>query len=647
MYSWMQHKAVEIGRLAVRSTTLAGSGHPSSALALSHIVTALMYHQMRFDPKDPWNPGNDRLVLSEGHAVPVVYAAYCDQGGVYGMSKDQAKELTVEDLDDLRNIDSALDGHPNPGVGFPFFDAATGSLGQGLSVAAGLGLAARNDGIDKRIYCVIGDGESREGQVWEAVDFLVDNKLTNVTPIFNSNGQGQSDYVSPQQRADTLAKKLGAYGCKPVVIDGHDLMEIENALNTREEGKVVAIVANTQKGWGVEKLKAHTNHGKPLDEEGMKAAMCDLDTIEAALPPAPADECCAPGKPEKVERQCSEKIKPLPKPDFSTMIPDEKLAKKFAGSGKLATRHAYGIALLELGRLNPCVAALDGDVSNSTFSLWFAKEFPDRYFECRIAEQNMLSTAVGLAAAGKIPFVSSFGKFLARAYDQIDLATIGGAKIKITGSHSGASLGADGPSQMSLSDVAYFRSMTGVEAQFGGPLCTVFIPGDAYAAYKLVGLCAEIDGMTYMRTGRPEVELLYDADTEFEVGGAFQLAEGDDVTLISNGYMLHEVKALLPDLEKEGIKAGLVDAYSFPIRAQLLKGLTADKGRTLVTVEDNYLGGLHGAIAELAAAQGGARVIGSTLKRVPKSGKSAGDVFAYSGVGKADVIATVKKALGK
>ena len=646
MESWLSHKAVELGRLAVRSTTLAGSGHPSSALALSHLVAVLMYHQMKHDPKDPWNPANDRLVLSEGHSVPIVYAALCDMKGVYGKTKAEARELSVEDLDKLREVDSVLDGHPNPGLGFPFFDAATGSLGQGLSVAAGLGLAARNDGVDKRIFCIIGDGECREGQIWEAVDFVVDHRLTSVTPIFNCNGQGQSDYVSAQQSAETVAKKLEAYGCKALVIDGHDIGQIMNALNTHEPDTVVAIVAKTQKGWGVEGLKAKTNHGKPLDEEGMKAAMLDLDAVEASLAPVPADECCAPTVPAAPqEAAAGGEAKALPAPDFSAMIPDEKLKGKFALSGKLATRHAYGIALLELGKVNPRVVALDADVSNSTFSLWFAKQFPERYFECRIAEQNMLSAAVGLAAAGKIPFVSTFGKFLVRAYDQIDLATIGGANIKITGSHSGASLGADGPSQMSLSDVAFFRSMTGAEAQFGGPLCTVLIPSDAYAAYRMAAMCADHVGITYMRTDRPEVALLYDVDTTFEVGGANLLVEGDDVTLISNGYMLHEVKALLPDLAKEGIKAGLVDAYSFPLRAELLKALTADRGRVLVTVEDNYLGGLSSAVAEMAAAQGGAKVASVTCARVPKSGKSAADCFNYAGVGRADVIAAVKRAL--
>ena len=193
-----ESRVIELGKQVVRMTTAAGSGHPSSALSLAHLVAALMYEQMHYDPADPWNPGSDRLVISEGHAVPIVYAAYADLNGVVGKSPQQKRALTLDDLKTLRELDSVLDGHPNPAEGFPFFDAATGSLGQGLSVGAGLGLAARLNKIDKRIFVLIGDGESREGQVWEALDFIIDHKLTHVVPIFNCNGQGQADYVSKQ-----------------------------------------------------------------------------------------------------------------------------------------------------------------------------------------------------------------------------------------------------------------------------------------------------------------------------------------------------------------------------------------------------------------------------------------------------------------
>ena len=278
----VEAKAVKLGKYVLESTTKAQSGHPSSGLALAHLVVGLLYKQMRWDPQDPWNPNNDRLVLSEGHAVPVIYAALADMGAVAGKSRKEARKLSPADLPTLREIDSILDGHPNPAEGMPFFDAATGSLGQGLSVAAGLGLAARARKIDKRIYCIIGDGESREGQIWEAVDFVVDQKLTSVIPIFNCNGQGQADYVSRQQSADVLAAKLSAYGCAVEVINGNDPEEVLKALSCAAgASSVTAIVARTEKGWGVSALKDKGNHGKPLTADKLAGAEADLDGVLA------------------------------------------------------------------------------------------------------------------------------------------------------------------------------------------------------------------------------------------------------------------------------------------------------------------------------------------------------------------------------
>ena len=260
----LNRKALQAAKLIVTMTTHAGSGHPSSALSLVHVVATLMYRQMRYEPKDPWDPAADRLVLSEGHAVPVIYAIYADLGGAYGRSKENAKLLTPQYCETLREIDSELDGHPNPPVGFPFFDAATGSLGQGLSAAAGLVLAACRDGVGRRIYAIVGDGESREGQIWEAVDFIADYGLTNVTPIFNCNGLGQSDYTSAQQSPQTTARKLEAYNVCALVVDGHDVAAVYDVLNaTDPDGRPVAVVLETQKGWGVSALRGlgHAQHG--------------------------------------------------------------------------------------------------------------------------------------------------------------------------------------------------------------------------------------------------------------------------------------------------------------------------------------------------------------------------------------------------
>src|SRR6266550_6656762 len=277
----VHRKAIELGKLSVEMTTAAGSGHPSTALSLTHLVTVLMYHQMRWDPKNPWNLASDRLVLSEGHAVPIVYAAYADIGGVIGKTKAEARPMTREDALSLRAIESPIDGHPHPQLGFPFFDAATGSLGQGLSVAAGLGYAAKADKVDRNIYCIIGDGESREGQIWEAADFIVDHALTNVIPIFNCNELAQSDYVSPQQSDEVIAKKLMDFGYIVQVINGHSPQEIANAfakLPVVQNGtRPMAIVAKTVKGWGAAAEQGMGKHGTPVKKDKMAEVIGQLD----------------------------------------------------------------------------------------------------------------------------------------------------------------------------------------------------------------------------------------------------------------------------------------------------------------------------------------------------------------------------------
>jgi transketolase len=636
----IHRKAAELGKLAVRMTSLAGSGHPSSGLSLAHIVTHLMYRQMRYDPANPSHPTADRLVLSEGHAVPIIYAAYADLRGAVGCDAkgcDCSTRLTVQDVDQLRALGSVLDGHPNPAEGFPFFDAATGSLGMGLSVAAGLALAARLDKSERRIYCIIGDGESREGQIWEAADFIVDHKLANVCAIFNANGEGQAGRVSAQQSADRLIAKLTAFGWETATIDGHDPAAIEAALarfGAPERERPLAIVARTIKGWGVDRFLNENWHGKPLPESELPAAMASLDRVVASLsatsepldgPPLPA----AP-RAEPFERPDPRQVRWPAFPDALESAGLGAMLRK----GSLGTRRAYGAALKTAGDLLPHVVALDGDVSNSTFSEIFAKRHADRFFECKIAEQNMVSAAAGLSAAGYIPFVNSFAKFLARACDQIELASISRANIKLVGSHAGISLAADGPSQMALPDVAYFRAFTTVRGDDRrSPLCWIFHPADAVAAYHCTRLMTELRGMCYMRTHRPDVPLLYAPDASFEPGGFNLLSAGDDLALVASGYMVHVAKSAVGLLGRQGIRAALIDAYSLPIQAQRLhEALLRCGGRALV-VEDNYGGGFGAAVSEIAAQFGRIRVATLNCQRIPKSARTPEEILDYCGVG--------------
>ena len=645
--AFAHNKCIELGKEALRMTTAAGSGHPSSALSIMHIVVTLMYDQMRYDLADPWQAGSDRLVLSEGHAVPAVYAAYADLGGVVGKHPQEARPLTVGDLSALREVDSPLDGHPNPAEGFPFFDAATGSLGQGLSVGAGLALAARSAGIDKQIFVIIGDGESREGQIWEAMDFISDHKLTNVVPIFNCNGQGQADYVSKQQSSETLATKAAAFGWKVVTVDGHDPQAIRAALaNPGERAAPLALVARTVKGWGCASLQGKSNHGKPVPADQLEKACAELDAmrktlgVEAACPAATAGESSggrimAPAAAQRLPH------KTIEVPDFHQAIKDAGLDAALA-KGKLATRRAYGAALLALGQADPRIVALDGDVSNSTFADVFGQRLPERFFECKIAEQNMVSVAAGMSAAGYVPFVSTFAKFVSRAYDQIEMAQITRANIKIVGSHAGVSLAADGPSQMSLQDVAYFRSAASADNGSGRPACVSFHPCDAVAAYRCAVLMANHDGMCYMRTHRPDVPLLYSPDTRFEIGGSHMLAEGDALTIVSAGYMVHVCKDAVEHLAAQGVRCTLVDAYSFPLDCGPILAAAGKTGNRILCVEDNYGGGVGGAVAEAAAVQGGVRVECMSCRRIPKSAKSPAGILEYLGLAPADIIAKVR-----
>lgn len=640
MSNALESRAIEMGKNVVRMTTAAGSGHPSSGLALVHLVASLMYKQMRYDPANPWHPGADRLVLSEGHAVPVVYAAYADLNGAVGKAPPQKRLLTVEDLKTLRELDSVLDGHPNPAEGFPFFDSATGSLGQGLSAGAGLALAARLNKIDKRIFVIVGDGESREGQIYEALDFIIDHNLVNVCPIFNCNGQGQADYVSKQQSAEVLAAKLAAFGYAVEVIDGHDLAQIGQVLErVGKTKKPMAVVARTQKGWGVDSLKDKSNHGKPLPEADVPAAIASLDKVAAERKIGSMDGMPRPAAPIAIK--LPDRPKQIQVESFADAVKRAK-AEDAVAKNKLSTRRAYGIALLALGAADDRIVAVDGDVSNSTFANIFAKAYPERFFECKIAEQNMISVAVGLAAGGMIPFASSFSKFLVRGYDQIEMAAITRANIKIVGSHSGVSLGPDGPSQMSLPDLAFFRGYAQADDGRGNPAAVVFHPADAVAAYRLTEMAANLPTMCYVRTHRSDVGLIYPQDAKFALGGSAQLAEGNAVTIVGSGYMTIVAQKAVRDLEKAGVKCNFFDAYCLPLNCEPILAAARKANGKILVVEDNFVGGFYSAIAEAAAMAGDVRVFGMTCPKVPKSGKTGDIIIDALGLGPAAIAAKAK-----
>ncbi len=642
----VHRKAIEIARLSIEMTTAAGSGHPSTAMSLTHLVTVLMYHQMRWDPKDPWNPASDRLVLSEGHAVPIIYAAYADLGGMLGRNKAEARPMTREDALKLRAIDSPIDGHPHPQLGFPFSDAATGSLGQGVSVAAGIAAAAKMDRVDRNVYVLIGDGESREGQIWEALDFIVDHGLTNVIPIFNCNQLAQSDYVSAQQSHETLGRKLEAFGYVVVEIDGHSPAQIKRAFDelkmVQNGAKPMAVVAKTIKGWGAASEQGMGHHGTPVKKEKMQAVMGELDQTARDL------GISGSSNGELKIGAITAKAPPRENKPIKIASFDEAMEKmgflKDINAGKgFAPRKAYGVALLALGEADKRVVGLDADVKNSTHAEWFAKKLPGQFLECRIAEQNMISVAAGASAGGKIPFCSTFAKFVERAYDQVEMAIISGANLKITGSHAGVTLAADGPSQMSLPDAAFFRSFCHVRNFNGQPAVRYFFPSDAVSCYRITELMANVEGCCYQRTLRAETKVLYKHDETFEAGGFKVLREGKDVCFVSAGYMVHECLRVADELAKGGKKATVIDAYSMPLKTEEVLKIAERSGGTIVTVEDNYTGGLDAEIAK-GIAEGGADLKLKSLfvHQIPKSGREPQEVLDYLGLGAGAIRETVQ-----
>ncbi|MBX3405394.1 MAG: transketolase [Phycisphaeraceae bacterium] len=643
-------QAIELNKMCLEMTAAAGSGHPSTALSLGHLVTVLMFSTMRYSPDYPDYPTSDRLVLSEGHAVPIVYAAACKLGLMVGKDPDNRRRLKPEDIKTLRDWNSELDGHPNPMEGFPFFDAATGSLGQGLSVAAGLAAAARLDELDKRVYCIIGDGESREGQITEALDFIIDQKLNNVLPIFNCNEYGQADRVSVQQSAEKIKARLEAAGFDVRTIDGHNPAQIKSAFDEfckRSDGdeKPMALVARTVKGWGSPSMAGSGWHGKPAEGDALKKAMAELDErrveLTSALSGADAFTIQPPAEMPEIDDRAADL------PAFSEVLKKYDM-ESVLHSGKLATRKAYGIALRALGHANKRVVVLDADVSNSTFAETFRKDsaLARRFIECKIAEQNMFSVGAGMSAAGKVPFCSTFAKFVTRGYDQIEMAINSGANLKIVGSHAGISLASDGPSQMALPDVAWFRSFTTMRDHRGNPGCYILQPSDAFAAYALTGVMAEYEGACYMRTIRPETEFLYNDDVVFNLGGFEVLNEGRDVLLVACGYMVHEANKALNELDKAGIAATLVDAYSIPFDTEKLLDLANANGGYVITIEDNYGGGLGSAVADALTESGDAFTLQQMfVRRIPKSAKTPGELLKMCNLTSQDIVETTMKLL--
>lgn len=554
--------AKRLRRHSLISTAEAGTGHPSSCLSCAELVSTLFFNFFRFDIQNPDCPNNDRFVLSKGHAAPVLWAAWAEAGA-----------FPPEELLNLRKINSDLEGHPTPRN--PLVDVATGSLGQGLSIAVGMALAGRMRKTGNQIYVLLGDGETAEGSVWEAASLAGHYRLANLTAIVDVNRFGQSQTTMYQHDLERHRQIFASFGWNAQIIDGHNVKEIAEALNTSiaNSDQPAAILAHTIKGKGVSFMEDRDGwHGKPVQKgkelEKALAEIGDNLNLDQELQVRP---------PESQPKVRTELKGPIEEPDYSSQ-------------DSVATREAYGTALQKLGAVNPNVVVLDGDTKNSTFSQKFLEMFPERFFECFIAEQNMVGAAVGFSAMKTIPFASTFACFLTRAYDQIRMGAISQSNINLCGSHAGVSIGQDGPSQMGLEDLAMMRAIVG---------STVLYPSDAVCAEQLVALAAETPGIVYIRTSRPKTSILYSAQEEFKIGGSKVLhsTTKDQATIISAGVTLHEALNAYNLLQGKGINVRIIDLYSVkPLDEETVRA-AARETDVIITVEDHYAeGGLGDAV---------------------------------------------------
>jgi transketolase len=573
---------------SIRCTTTAGSGHPTSSMSAADLMAVLMSSYLHYDFDNPQNPNNDHLIFSKGHAAPLLYSMFKAAGAI-----------TDEELLTLRKFGSRIEGHPTPVL--PWVDVATGSLGQGLPIGVGIALCGKYlDKLPYRTWVLLGDSETAEGSVWEALDKASHYHLDNLVAIIDVNRLGQRGETELGWNLAAYEARVRAFGCNPIVIDGHNYDEINAAFAqaVQTTGAPAVIIARTIKGKGVSFLENKEGwHGKALSKEQAEQALSELNYGRSKTFPVQ--------KPD-------ESGKPAPTGQKQALnLP------KYDGKDAVATRKAYGDALKALGAANPDVVGLDGEVSNSTYAEEFKFAFPDRFFEQYIAEEQLIASAIGMSVRHKIPFASTFAAFFTRAYDFIRMAAISRANIRLCGSHAGVSIGEDGPSQMALEDLAMMRAVFG---------STVLYPSDANQAAQLVAQMADLPGIVYMRTTREKTPVIYSPGEQFPVGGSKVVRSSgrDEVTIVAAGITLHNALAAYDQLKSQGIRARVIDAYTVkPIDVETLFAAAEEAGNTIVTVEDHWPeGGLGDAVLEAFTQRDGnlPRVVKLAVQSMPGSG---------------------------
>jgi transketolase len=594
---------------SVRSSSAAGSGHPTSSMSAADLMAVLAAKHLRYDFERPDDPRNDHLIFSKGHASPLLYALYRAVGAI-----------SDEELLTFRDLGSRLEGHPTPVL--PWVDVATGSLGQGLPISVGVAYAGRYlDRLPYRVWCLCGDSEMAEGSMWEAFEAAGHHGLDNLTAIIDVNRLGQTGETMHGWDLDAYARRVSAFGWHTIEVDGHDVEAIDHAYEEAiaTEGRPTAILARTEKGHGVAAVANQNGaHGKPVPDE--EAAIAELGGRR--------DLRIGVRKPDGDARPHR----------FPTG--GELALPAYEVGGREATRKAFGDALVALGNARGDVVAIDGEVGNSTYSEEFARAHPDRFVQAYIAEQMLVSYAVGFQVRGWRPFAATFAAFLARAYDFVRMAAVSRANIVLAGSHAGVSIGEDGPSQMALEDLAAFRAVHG---------STVLYPSDPNQTAALVRESVDRDGVVFIRTTREKTPVLYPPGEEFAIGGSRVVREtdADQVTLVGAGITLHEALKAADALAAEGIAARVIDLYSVkPVDAETLLAAGRET-RAIVTVEDHFgEGGLGDAVLGVFAELPDAPPIRKLAVRIMPGSGTPAEQLAAAGIDAEHIAAAARELSG-